>query len=220
MPLCCWTIYNYLKSVAPCYRHRQITAPAPYHSKIFADRCSSWCQTNIVTVLNAEFTYAINEFIRNCNLIVQTSLCWASYLGSQNDATCSCSSGTCSYQLIASTQCWQLSINICCLHPGCGRWPSAGQMDTLHCMLCGQHQKETGLNLFWKQVYMSLIKVNTAQLMPLPLTVSCFSKIQIGVTFPVQAHPGSPGQRAVKWVCVCVCLYPGFEMIQATGALW
>jgi len=42
----------------------------------------------------------------------------------------------------------------------------------------------------------------TAQLMPLPLTVSCFSKIQIGFTFLVLAHPGSPGQRAVKWVCV------------------
>jgi len=41
------------------------------------------------------------------------------------------------------------------------------------------------------------------QLMPLPLTVSCFSKIQIGFTF--LAHPGSPGQRAVKLVCVCVC---------------
>jgi len=43
-----------------------------------------------------------------------------------------------------------------------------------------------------------------AQLMPLPLTVSCFSKIQIGFTFLVPAHPGSPGQRAVKHVCVCV----------------
>ena len=31
-----------------------------------------------------------------------------------------------------------------------------------------------------------------AQLMPLPLTVSCFSKIQIGFTFLVAAHPGSP----------------------------
>jgi len=40
------------------------------------------------------------------------------------------------------------------------------------------------------------------QLMPLPLTVSCFSKIQIGFTFPVPAHPVSPGKRAVKWVCV------------------
>jgi len=45
-----------------------------------------------------------------------------------------------------------------------------------------------------------------AQLMPMPLTVSCFSKIQIGFTFLVPAHPGSPGQRAVKRVCGCVCV--------------
>ena len=38
------------------------------------------------------------------------------------------------------------------------------------------------------------------QLMPLPLAVSCFSKIQIGFTFLAPAHPGSPGKRAVKWV--------------------
>ena len=40
------------------------------------------------------------------------------------------------------------------------------------------------------------------QLMPLPLTVSCFSKIQIGFTFLVLAHPGSRGLRSVKRVCV------------------
>jgi len=44
--------------------------------------------------------------------------------------------------------------------------------------------------------------LHMAQLMPLPLTVSCFSKIQIGFTFLVPAHLDSPGQRAVKWVCV------------------
>ena len=43
-----------------------------------------------------------------------------------------------------------------------------------------------------------------AQLMPLPLTVCCFSKIQIGFTFLVPAHPGSPGKRAIKRVCVTV----------------
>ena len=42
--------------------------------------------------------------------------------------------------------------------------------------------------------------------MPLPLTVSCCSKIQIGFTFLVPAHPRSPGKRAVKRVCVCVCV--------------
>ena len=43
--------------------------------------------------------------------------------------------------------------------------------------------------------------LHMAQLMPLPLTVSCYSKIQIGFTFLVPAHPGSPGKRAVKRVC-------------------
>ena len=50
--------------------------------------------------------------------------------------------------------------------------------------------------------------MHTAQLMPLPLTVSCFSEIQIGFTFLVLAHPGSPGQRAVKRVSRCECRMP------------
>ena len=45
--------------------------------------------------------------------------------------------------------------------------------------------------------------LHMTQLMPLPLTVSCLSKIQIGFTFLVPAHSGSPGQRAIKRVCVC-----------------
>ena len=48
--------------------------------------------------------------------------------------------------------------------------------------------------------------LHMAQLMLLPLIVSCFSKIQIGFTFLVPAHPGSPSQRAIKLVCVCVCV--------------
>jgi len=48
--------------------------------------------------------------------------------------------------------------------------------------------------------------LHMVQPMPLPLTVSCFTKIQIGFTFLVLAHPGSPGQRAIKRVCVCVCV--------------
>jgi len=48
--------------------------------------------------------------------------------------------------------------------------------------------------------------LHMAQLMPLPLTVSCFSKIQIGFTLLVPAHPDCPGQRTVKRVCVCVCV--------------
>ena len=46
--------------------------------------------------------------------------------------------------------------------------------------------------------------LHMAQLMPLPLTVSRFSKIQIGFTFLVPADMGSPGKRAVRRVCVCV----------------
>jgi len=44
-----------------------------------------------------------------------------------------------------------------------------------------------------------------AQLMPLPLTVSCFSNVQIGFTLLVLAHPGSLDKRAVKHVRVCLC---------------
>ena len=46
--------------------------------------------------------------------------------------------------------------------------------------------------------------LHMAQLMPLPLTVSCFSKIQIGFTFLVPAHLGIPGKRVIKRVCVFV----------------
>ena len=50
--------------------------------------------------------------------------------------------------------------------------------------------------------------LHAAQLTPLPLTVSCVGKIQIGCTFLVPAHAGSPGQRAAKRLCVCVpCIY-------------
>jgi len=52
-----------------------------------------------------------------------------------------------------------------------------------------------------------------AQLMPLPLTVSCFSKIQIGFTFLIPAHPGSPGKGTVKRVCVSfVAFISGCEL--------
>ena len=67
-------------------------------------------------------------------------------------------------------------------HPACNEWWGAGMVI---CLERGAH-------------------LHTAQLMPLPLTVSCFSKIQIGFTFLVPAHLGSPGRRAVKCVCVYI----------------
>ena len=48
--------------------------------------------------------------------------------------------------------------------------------------------------------------LHMAQLMPLLLTVSCFSKIQIGFTFLLLAYPGRPRKRDVKRVYVCVCV--------------
>ena len=51
--------------------------------------------------------------------------------------------------------------------------------------------------------------LHMAQLMPLPLIVSYFSKIQIGFTFLAPAHPDSPRQRAIKRVCVWLYNYLG-----------
>jgi len=45
------------------------------------------------------------------------------------------------------------------------------------------------------------------QLMPVPLAVSCFSKIQIGFTFLVPAHSGRPRKRAIKRVSDVIFLY-------------
>jgi len=64
-------------------------------------------------------------------------------------------------------------------------------------------KKHSGGVLAWLSLEQGT-DLHTTQLMPLPLTVSCFSKIQIGFTFLVPAHLGSPGKRAVKRVCVCI----------------
>ena len=49
--------------------------------------------------------------------------------------------------------------------------------------------------------------LHIAQLMSLPLIFCCFSKIQIGFTFLVPVHLGSPRQRSIKWcVCACTCV--------------
>jgi len=58
-------------------------------------------------------------------------------------------------------------------------------------------KKLSGEMLTWLSVWS---EVHMFQLMPLPLTVSCFSKIQIGSAFLVPAHLGSPGKIAVKRV--------------------
>ena len=60
--------------------------------------------------------------------------------------------------------------------------------------------------------------MHMAQLMPLPLTDSCFSKIQTGfIIFLVPAHSGNPGQRAVKQVYVRVCVTKIFLSVALTA---
>ena len=54
--------------------------------------------------------------------------------------------------------------------------------------------------------------LHTAKLMPLPLTISCFSKNQTGFTFLVLAHPDSPGQTAVKRVFVLFVIFMFFSV--------
>ena len=44
--------------------------------------------------------------------------------------------------------------------------------------------------------------LHMVQRMPLPLTVSCFSKIQIGFTFLIPAHLRNTGKRSVNRVYV------------------
>jgi len=63
-------------------------------------------------------------------------------------------------------------------------------------------KKLSGGVLAWLSVW-SEVQTCMAQLMPLPLAVSCFSKILIGFTFLVPAHLGSLRQWAVKWAHVC-----------------
>ena len=53
--------------------------------------------------------------------------------------------------------------------------------------------------------------LHMAKLKPLSLTVSCFSKIQIGFTFLVLAHLGCPGKRDVKRVCVFLLPFKAFK---------
>jgi len=63
--------------------------------------------------------------------------------------------------------------------------------------------------------------LHMAQLMPLTLTVSCFIRVQIGITFLVPAHLGRPGKRAVKRVCVCVraCVSPHIVIVSIVTVL-
>ena len=53
--------------------------------------------------------------------------------------------------------------------------------------------------------------LHMVRLMPLPPTVSCFSVIQLGFTFLLLAYPGSPGQRAIKWMLLLLIIHTGIR---------
>ena len=85
-------------------------------------------------------------------------------------------------------------------------------------------KKLSGGVLAWLSAWSEVQTCIMAQRMPLPLTVSCFSKIQLGFTFLVPAHPGSPVKGAVKRVYVyethgirlCDCFMPTSACRQST----
>ena len=106
------------------------------------------------------------------------------------------------YRPTASTRC--LYLVICLITSYYSLWPSV----LWRCWLGGRSGIRPVKTEWWGAGVVICLErgadLHTVQLMPLPLTVSCFSKIQIGFAFLVPAYPGSPGQRAVKRVCVCV----------------
>ena len=75
-------------------------------------------------------------------------------------------------------------------------------LSTFISVLCHSEQWGAGMVISLEQD----ADLHMAQLMPLPLTVSCFRKNPDWFTFLVLAHLGSPGKRAVKRVCVSVIL--------------
>ena len=81
----------------------------------------------------------------------------------------------------------------------------------LRCRLGGRKGSRPIKNAWWGDGVVICLKLGAdlhiAQLMPLPHTVSCFSKIKIGFHFLIPAHPGSPGKGAVKRARACVCMF-------------
>ena len=84
-------------------------------------------------------------------------------------------------------------------------WPSV----LWHCWLGSRKGNRPVKTEWWGAGVVTCLErgadLHMVQLMPLLLTVSCFSKIQIGFTFLVPAYPGSPGKRSLNG-CECVFL--------------
>jgi len=108
---------------------------------------------------------------------------------------------TWNYSQGASSNCWE---NICCFFVICPL--------LLWCCWLGGRKGIACKKLEWWGTGMVIClerdaDLHMAQPMPLPFTVSCFSKVQIGFTFLVPAHLGSPGKRPLNG-CVCLWFVP------------
>ena len=107
---------------------------------------------------------------------------------------------------------WQLSsfsVSCCDVCKGCFIFCWILPSGLWHCWLGGRKGIRPVKKTEWWDAGMVIwlerrADLHMAQRMPLPLTVFCFSKIQIGFSFLVPAHLGSPRQRAVKRVCVWI----------------
>jgi len=83
-------------------------------------------------------------------------------------------------------------------------------------LLVGRQEEHPACKTEWWGVGMVICLergayLHMAQLMPLPLTVSCCSKIQIGFTFLVPAHLGSPGKGPLNGCCFVVVFLSGLR---------
>ena len=109
----------------------------------------------------------------------------------------------------ASSARWRLAVGPICSSASTSPPAEAfisHELETLFCVKINNNLININAQWWGSGMVISLERgadLHKAQLMPLPLTVSCFSKIQIVFICLVPAHPGSPGKKAVKCVCVC-----------------
>ena len=183
---------------------RLIFAALDYSIIVCAWRCSLTWSSSMWTVAAVCWYWWVK--VASLGHRPTLTICWSS-MASQSIVV---STASMCYHCSDSCFC-SLFILLCYLHDT--EWPECA--DVCLCLQCFDTVgmvagRASGL---WKTEWLGAgvviclergADLHIAQLMPLPLTVSCFSKIQIGYTFLVLDHPGSPGQRAFKRVCVCV----------------
>jgi len=195
-PLALWCLINCL---IDWYQNKLVTLPT-----FCTYACVSVCtyMQGGVIVINIEW---------HCNLDYSIESCLPHYSFSRLDHQDAKIAKGSNFRLLARlsylrilTVCWY-SWSLCMVY---GRycafthpvWPSV----LWRCWLHGRKGIRPVKTEWWGTGEVICLEwgadLHMVQLMPMPLTVSCLSKIQIDFTFLVPAHPGSPGKRAVKRV--------------------